>query len=783
MVRYRIWIALGIAGLAAGVLPAGVPLTSTPGPVAGSGEITAAGYVEEIELGGPYIEAVREGKAPEDYYLFSRFGSGGTPSPRALAAAAQQARRVRHLTARAAPSLATARWDYVGPSNIGARVLDIAVDTELEDTIYIAAASGGVWKSSDAGSTFTPVWPRRKTQAIGALAIGSDNTLWAGTGEANGGGGSLVYDGSGIYRSRDRGGSWARVGLEGSSTIGRIVVDPKDPDHVLVAVAGNLFKPGGPRGLYETRNGGDTWKRILAGDNDRTGAIDVALDPKDPKRIFVAMWDRIRYPDWRDYAGPGSGIYRSTDGGKTFARLGPANGLPAPAETVGRIGIGLDPSDPQRMYAIYINDLGSFAGWFTSINGGDTWVAPPVSATLASSQSVYGWWFGRIWVDPKDSNHVFVAGLPLLESNDGGQTFTPDGEMHVDQHALTWDPHKEGRVYAGNDGGVYRSEENGSGSWVHGTDQPWTQFYTIDVSEQDPTRINGGLQDNGSVRSWGRPDGSWNEYNGGDGVKNAIHPDNMELVFACSQYGACDRSESGGGSMSAMANPSSRYGWLTPIEFQPGQPDVMYWSGEQVARSEDRGQSWVSISPDLGEAELGREMNPLYAGHYGTVQAIGLNKAKPEVIYAGTDNGLLWKTTDTGGSWAKLTPEALPDRWITHITVKPNDPKTVYISFSGFRQGDQKAYLFRSSNGGKSFTDISANLPRAPINDIVLVGRRLYVASDLGVYTSSTRRIRWLSVGGNLPNVPLNDLRWISANKTLYVGTFGRGIFKIRPPV
>ena len=773
--RHRIWITLGVAALVAAGIAGPAPVQPTLG--------APTGYVEATELGGPYIEALREQKAPEDYYLFSRFGSGGVPSRRDLLAAARQARRIRQLTARVAPSIATTRWTSLGPTNIGARVLDIAVDQERENTIYVAAASGGVWKSTDAGSTFRPAWPRRKTQSIGALAVGSDNTLWAGTGEANGGGGSIVYDGNGVYRSRDGGRSWARVGLRTSSQIGRIVVDPKDPDHVLVAVAGDLFKEGGPRGLYETKNGGDTWARILEPDNATSGAVDVAIDPQNPDRIFVAMWDRIRYPDWRDYAGPGSGIYRSEDGGKTFERLGPLNGLPAPSENVGRIGIALDPSDPQRLYAIYINDLGAFAGWFSSVDGGDTWVSQIGSATIADSQSVYGWWFGRVWVDPKDSNHIFVAGLPLLESTDGGQNFDGDGEMHVDQHALVWDPHKEGRVYAGNDGGVYRSEENGSGSWVHATKQPWSQFYTIDVSEQDPTRINGGLQDNGSVRSWGAADGRWNGYYGGDGVKNAIHPQNMELVFACSQYGACGRSESGGGSMSGIEQPSARYGWMTPIEFQPGQPDVMYWAGEQVARSEDRGATWISISPDLGEADVGRERNPLYAGHYGTVQAIGLNKAKPEIIYAGTDNGLLWKTTDTGGTWTKLTPEGVPDRWVTHITVKPTDPKTLYVSFSGFRQGDQKAYLFKSTNGGETFKDISANLPRAPINDVVLVGRRLYIASDLGVYTSSTRRIRWLSLGANLPNVPLNDLRWIAKNKTLFVGTFGRGIYKIRPPI
>lgn len=775
MAARRIWIALGISLVVLAVLAypsPGIFIRPTPG------------HDIDFGLGGPYIEAARTQTPPEDFYLFSRFGSGGTPSAAQLHAAAAQARRIGRLTQRIAPRIAGTRWSYVGADNIGGRVVDIAVDVKLEDTIYVAAASGGLWKSTNAGRTYNSIWPARRGQSMGALVMGQDGTLWAGAGETNPGGGSLTYGGDGLYRSRDRGKTWTHVGLKNSSTIGRIVVDPKDPDHVLVAVSGNLFTPGGPRGLYESKDGGATWARILAPENDTTGAVDVTIDPKDPKRIYVSMWDHIRYPDWRDYAGPGSGIYRSNDGGKEFVRLGPSNGLPAPAENVGRIGLGMDPQDPQRLYAIYVSDLGTFQAWFVSTNGGDLWVSPPGSGTLADSQFVYGWWFGRVWVDPVDSNRVFVAGLPMMESNDGGMSFgTSHNDIHVDQHAMAWDPREEGRIYIGNDGGVYRSDENGAvGSWVASKKQPWLQFYTIDVSEQDPSRINGGLQDQGSVRSWGgASEGQWNNYNGGDGVKNAINPADKDNVFACSQYGACVRSDNGGGQKRSMDQESTRYGWLTPIEFQPGNPDVMYWSGDLIARSEDRGQAWTTISPDLGEGELGREQNPLYAGHYGTVQAIGLNRAKPDVVYAGTDNGNLWKTTDLGETWAKIESEALPDRWITHIQVKPNDPDVLYVTYSGFRQGDKKAYVFRSRNGGKSWLDISKNLPRAPVNDIVLVGRRLYIATDVGVFTSRTRDVRWLKLGSGLPNVPCNDLRWIKKNASLYVGTFGRGIYKVTP--
>lgn len=721
---------------------------------------------------------------PDDYYLFSRTADTA-PTQAQLDAAATQARRIGVLTRNASPGLSAARWKLVGPTNIGARVVDIAVDPVLKDTIYIAAASGGIWRSIDAGETFHPRWPRRRTQAMGALSIASDGTLYAGTGETNPGGGSLTYGGSGMYESTDRGKTWKSIGLKDSSTIARIAIDPKDSDHLFVAVSGNLFTPGGPRGLYETKDGGASWKRIVEPDNDTTGAADVVISP-DGKTIYTAMWDHIRYPDWRDYAGPGSGTYRSTDGGKTFERLGPANGLPAPSEDISRIGVGLDPQNTDRVYAIYINSLGAMHSFWISTDGGDLWIESPLATqTLAASQLVYGWWFGRIWVDPKDSNHVFVAGVPLMESTNGGMSFpVSQGQMHVDHHAMAWDPQVKGRVYNGNDGGVYRSDKNGlNGSWTFGDYQPWVQFYRIDVSMQDPSRINGGLQDQGSVRSWGvEGREGWNHYNGGDGVENRINPKDKENVFACSQYGSCIRSDTGGTPAQGMDNAFARAGWLTPIDFQPGSADVMYWSGNVVQKSEDRGQSWLVVSPDLGKGDAGREQNPLYAAHYGTVQALGLNKAKPEVIYAGTDNGFLWKTTDGGIIWTELTSDALPARWVTSIAVKPKNPDVLYVTFSGYRQGDQKAYVLASKDGGATWKDITANLPKAPVNNVTLVGRRLYVAQDVGVFTKSVTGKRWLRVGRGLPNVPVNALRWVPKNKTLYAGTFGRAIWAVRLP-
>ncbi|HVF52082.1 MAG TPA: glycosyl hydrolase [Actinomycetota bacterium] len=735
----------------------------------------------------PIAEAFDEMEAPEDAFLFQRAFGGAIPTRRVLARAAQRAKQIAIATNVEFPELVKDRWTFMGPASVGARVVDIAVDPKLEDTIYTAAATGGVWKSTDTGMTYKPIWDDQMTQSMGALAIGSGGTLYAGTGEANPGGGSLTYGGDGIYRSDDRGKTWKNVGLKGSSRIGRIFVDPKDDDHVLVAATGHLFKSGGVRGLYETKNGGDSWKQILAPENETTGAIDIAWDPKNPDNIFVAMWDHIRYPDRRIYAGLGSGLFRSSDGGKTFTRLGPLNGLPPSLPNIGRISVAIDPSDPAKVYTLYVNDVGTFSGFFMSADGGATWLPSPGQATLADSQSVYGWWFGRMWVDPEDGQHIFATGLPLMESTDGGLTFpVAQSQQHVDHHAMAWDPHTPGRVYNGNDGGVYVSDEGGADrTWRHATYQPWSQFFTIDVSEQDPIRINGGLQDNGSIKSWGR--GDWSGYYGGDGVKNAINPEDMNNVFACSQYGACGVSFDGGRSMESMDSAqNARNGWLTPIEFQPGDANVVYYAGSQIHRSLDKGATWQVVSQDLGNLDPGLELNPLYAAHYGTVQALGLNEVEPGTMYAGTDNGLLWKTESSGESdpliWTQIGAGQLPGHWITHIAVEPDDPDVLYISFSGFRSGDENAYVMTSRDGGTTFKDVTRGLPKAPVNDLVLVGDRLFAATDVGVFTTSTKSVEWHAVGRGLPLVPVNDLRYISGNDTLYAGTFGRGIYAIEAP-
>jgi hypothetical protein len=722
-------------------------------------------------------EREHEGKEgpPEDWFITQRVTHGGIPAG-ALEKAGAQAAALAAATGRSDPQLAGAGWKFVGPTNIGGRVVDIAVDPVATDTIYVAAATGGVWKSTDRGARFTAIWPATNPQSMGALIITSTGTLFVGTGEANPGGGSITYGGSGIYKSVDAGATWQLMGLTNSGAIGRLVVDPTDPQHIFAAATGQLYNPGGDRGVYESTDGGSTWTQVLAGDNDTTGAVDLAIDPTNPNRVFAAMWDHLREADLRTYGGVGSGVYRSTDGGTTWQRL--TNGLPASSATIGRIGVALAASNPQRLYAIVNQTGGLFQGFYKSDNGGDSWTQLTPNSTLSGAQSTYGWWFGRVWVDPLDQAHVFGAGVYLCESKDSGASFTGEFSPHADDHAMAWDLKVRGRVYLGNDGGTYRSDVNGSNDqWTAATNQPFTQFYSVDVSEQDSRRLVGGAQDNGVNRSYnGTP---WNSYVGGDGEEALIDPVDQNMVYGCSQYGFCLRSTDGGNTSFDFTGStvSSRRNWFTPVQFDPANPAVLYYAGNQVNRSSNHAVTWSVISPDLTG---GPGRDPNYP--FGTVTTVAGAKTDPNRVLAGTDDGRLWFTTNLGGNWTQVTDPDVPGTWVTRVTVDPVNANVAYATFSGFRSGVALPYVLKTTDGGTTWASIVGNLPQAPVNDILVVGSTLYVGTDVGVFRSLDGGTTWRTAGSKLPNVPVTDLEYRAASNSLYAATFGRGIFMLALP-
>ena len=681
-------------------------------------------------------------------------------------------------------NLASSTWKLQGPTNVGGRVLDVVVDPKHADTIYLASASGGVWKSSDAGAVFHSVWPTTQVQAMGALAIAPDGTLYAGTGEAGPGGGSLTYGGNGVYRSRDGGAHWTHLGLAGSERIGRIVVEPKNPKRVWVAAVGPLYRSGGVRGLYLSTDGGDHFARVHTTANGTTGTVDVAVDPVNPKVVLLTDWDLIRHPGDRQYTGGGTAVYRSADAGKTWSAVGtPEFGPNVP--TVGRLGVAIAPTDHNRVYVLASTVDGLTQGFWTSTDNGVTYTPSSFDDSLVTGGFVYAWWFGRVYVDPKDAKHVYATGVNLSESTDGGQNFDAPSGFHADQHAMAWDPKVAGRVYLGNDGGLYRSDDNGK-HWTHGTYMPWNQPFSVDVSQQRPSRITAGLQDNGGNRSYTKQGevgpSHYNDYTGGDGTETRINPKNDSIVYGCSQYGACAVSHDGGDTSTAFDNQiiGERKNWLTPIVFDPRNPSTVYTASSIVHKSTDDGATWTPISTDLTDGEAGStELDPLFR-NYDTVTTIAVPVSEDGTIYAGTDDGHVAYTHNSGLLWTRAS--GLPTDWVTRVaSVRANE---VYAAFSGFRSGSAAPRLYRSADGGVSWKPIAGDLPQAPVNDILLLGRDIVVATDVGVFLShdAVNGKHWMRLGSGLPQTPVWDLAYVAKTRSVYAADFGRGVYSMALP-
>ncbi len=481
----------------------------------------------------------------------------------------------------ALPEAPSSRWQFVGPSNVGGRVTDLAIDpTTSPSTVYASVGSGGVFKSADGGNVWTPAWPASSNQAVGALARGSDGTLYAGTGEgSNPSGGGSTFMGDGLYKSTDGGATWQLSGLPDSGAFGRIVVNPDDPKEVWAAASGSLTWVSGERGLYHSTDGGKSWQLALAPTGDHVGAVDIALQPGNPHVILASMWDHYRNNGSFFYGGVGSGLYRSTDDGQTWTRIdntdihgsvcswdATKSGLNV-SDDLGHIGVAFAPSDPNRAYIQFATSNGPDKGYYVSNDGGQTWTCG--GGESGTTTGGYEWVFSRLWVDPANENHIFAGNVDMRESADAGNTWVNNtawasavvqpktfalDTLHADQHAMAWDPAVPNHVFVGNDGGVYSSTTNGDQpngqlptsalatkkNWLHGSVEPWTQPYHLAVSQQDASRMVIGLQDNGSSRTWSsgvEPTDLtlWNQYGGGDGFEAVIDPTNQLRYYECLQ--------------------------------------------------------------------------------------------------------------------------------------------------------------------------------------------------------------------------------------------------------
>ncbi len=703
--------------------------------------------------------------------------SAGVPMP---VDALRRARR------EAALPVAPGTWTAAGPTNIGGRLTCIAVDPNDASHVWIGAAAGGVFESHDAGTTWAPVFDDQPVLNIGAIAAHptDSNVVYVGTGEANGAGYS--YDGDGVYRTSDGGATWQHLGLDDTRRIGRIAIDPVNPQRVFVAAAGNVYVPDGNRGVYRTTDGGTTWTRVLFV-APTAGAIDVAIDPSNPLRIYAAIWEHYSTPTHWVAGGLNTGIWQSQDGGDTWTLL--TNGLPASSATNGRIGLALAASSPQTVYALYLDDPGKFLGIYKTTNAGASWSKQNASGAKQAFGG-YGYYLGQIRVDPANANNVYIMDLYWAYSTNGGQSYNYVTAPYVDVHDMAILP---GRLYQGNDAGFYRSVDGGT-SWFHAPSLPVTQFYDLGINPVDARIRFGGSQDNGSLRTEDGGSASWLIVNGGDGFQCEVDPIDTRNVYYESSFGQIRRSTDGGNtSLSGFHGISTndRKNWNTPITHDPRTTLRLYTATQRVYRSTDGAANWSAISGDLTDgvpplAQSAPNLKTVGRSHLenvaeGTITTLAVSAVDGNVVWAGTDDGHVWVTQDGATSWTRVD---VPGRneWVTRVEADPFSAGGGYVTYSGYHDGSPAPRIFRTLDFGATWTDISGNLPDVPLNGVnadpaPAMRGRLFVASDLGVYVTGDYGRSWSQLATGLPPVVVLDLDLIDSSRQLFAGTHGRSLY------
>ena len=684
----------------------------------------------------------------------------------------------------------------IGPAVMSGRIA--AIDAVAEDplVIYAGAASGGVWKSRDAGVTWQPVFDDH-SQSIGAIRIDPQepDTVWVGTGESCTRNSTSV--GTGLYRTTDGGDSWELVGLESSERIADVLVHPEDSDTVWVCATGQLWNANQERGVYKTTDGGETWQRTLFVDAD-TGCSDLSIDPQEPSVLYAGMWQFRRYPDFFNSGGPGSGLYKSTDGGETWREL--TEGLPAGDK--GRIAVTVAPSRPSRVYAVVEAEETAL---YRSDDLGESW------AEVNSSMNVTmrPFYFSHLVVDPEDFDRVYKPGFVLTVSDDGGKSFTSPftggfgfGGVHPDHHALWINPANPHELVLGTDGGIYISRSRGSAfSMVRAL--PVSQFYEVSYDMEWPYNVYGGLQDNGTWMGPSRSPGGiansdWKVIGFGDGFHAYRDPSSPDIVYVEYQGGQLMRHHLSTGEIKRIqplpeeGEEDYRCNWNSPIHLSAASPGTVYFGCQYLFRSRDRGESWEKISPDLTTDDPRRQRQMQSGGlsidnstaeNNTTIYTISESPRNGDVIWVGTDDGLVHVTTDGGGGWTDVTA-AIPDLpeglWVSNIQASPHDEAAALLTIDGHRSGDMATYVNRTTDLGESWTSLATDgvegFARIAIQDPVNP-ELLFLGTEMGLYISLDGGAGWARFTGDLPKVPVHDLDIHPREHDLIVGTHGRGVY------
>jgi photosystem II stability/assembly factor-like uncharacterized protein len=689
------------------------------------------------------------------------------------------------------------RFRLVGPFRAG-RVVTVAGVPSQPGVYYFGSVGGGVWKTSDSGASWANVSDGFfKTASVGALAVADSdpNVIYAGMGEACVRGNAS--NGDGVYKSVDGGKTWRNVGLQDSYHIGAVRVHPRNPDIVYVAALGHLWGPNEQRGIYRSTDGGATWKQVFTRGAD-AGAVDIAMDPGNPRVLYAGFWQVRRNPYHFDSGGPGSGLFKSTDGGDTWTDISPAPGLPR--GVLGRIGITVSPANPERVWAIVEAADG---GVFRSDNAGRTW-------TRVNEQSILrqrAWYYSHIFADPRNADTLYALNVGIYRSIDGGRTWNPLNPPHGDNHALWIAPDNPLRMIEGNDGGATITNDGGH-TWSTVMNQPTAQFYRVALDNDFPYNIYGAQQDNSTVRIASRTPGfgiteqNWYDVGGGESGWIAPDPRNSEIVYAGSYDGLITRQDHRTGqsrNINAWPDNTMGYGveamkyrfqWSYPIGFSPHDPKTLYIGAQALLKSTNEGQSWEPISGDLtrnDKSKMGTSGGPITQDntsieYYCTIFTFIESPSSKGLIWVGSDDGLVHVTRDGGKNWANVTPKDMPE-WIqiNSIDASPHDPATAYVAATMYKSDDFRPYLYKTSDYGKTWKKIVNGIPANAFTRVVREDPNrkglLIAGTEFGLYISYDDGENWKPFQLNLPITPITDVAFHKREKDLVVATQGRSFY------
>lgn len=656
-------------------------------------------------------------------------------------------------------------WTLQGPGNVGGRVNTLAVHPTDENIVLAGFSAGGIFKTTDGGVTWRPVFDDHLELSIGHISYdpNNPNILYAGTGDPNMP--AYVFNGHGVYKSTDGGESWNYLGLGDAGIISKVFVSPANSSTLYAAVMGNPYVRDNKRGVYKSTDGGGTWQNVLFVSN-QAGASDLVINPNNPQVLYASFWDRIRSNQESIIHGPNARVYKSTDGGANWTVLG--GGLPT--EINGRTGLAMSRQNPDKLYVVYIDTLATTGGMYKTENGGATWTPVNVSA-LENACINFGWYFGKIRLNPNNDDDIYFLGVVLWRKEAGSTQWQVAANSHADVHDLQFA--STGKRYLGCDGGVYR-HSTGQNQWTKSNNLPTTQFYHTSYNLHEPNHYWAGAQDNGIQRGNANTYNNWNSVFSADGFRCAFNPLDPLTFWVETQNGEIHKTTDGGATWqfgSACLGTQDRCNWDMPYFMSKHNSNRLFAGTHRVYFSEN-GSGWGAISGDLTDGII-------YGARFHTISCLDESPVLAEKLLAGTTDGNVWRREPTG-NWINISA-GLPNRYVTSVTASPTLPNRIFVTNSGFRDNEYIPHVHRSNDNGATWTDISGNLPNIPVNDLfILPGHAdsvLFVANDAGVYFTRNSGLQWQRLGGNMPFVPVYDIEHNPVRKELMAASYARGLW------